>query len=240
MLIHVDSPPPSFSTAEHRTAVPPCPIPSLIPCYVLHLTCQGSGAQQPTSPLQGPNFCPWRGPSGSRIGPEHLEDRPDTEQSDWQAIWRADPVRVIWDDPRWSEIIRVPRSPQYPQYPQLVAMNVNGTLWNWRPSSVFTQIAHLDLTIKAARANQCLIQDVRTVCRCNHHLRRKHAEVDSGSPLLRKGFTILRNSSESLVNWSSFAGPSHQQKNLSTREKSKRFGRLSSNCLWSSTCLTLK
>jgi hypothetical protein len=42
-----------------------------------------------------------------------------------------------------------------------------------------TQIAHLDLTIKAARANQRLIQDVRTVRRCNYHLRRKRAEIGS-------------------------------------------------------------
>ena len=50
------------------------------PCYVPHLTCQGSGARQPASRLQGPNFCPWRGPSGSRIGPEHLEDRPEKSE----------------------------------------------------------------------------------------------------------------------------------------------------------------
>ena len=62
------------------------------PCYVPHLTCQGSGARQPASRLQGPNFCPWRGPSGSRIGPEHLEDRPHWEI--WLAVTSRDPKDV--------------------------------------------------------------------------------------------------------------------------------------------------
>ena len=72
----------------------------------------------------------------------------------------------------WSlrNLSRDPKDPN-PQSPQ-----VNGTLWkSRRHTHRMTQIAHLDLTIKAARANQRLIQDVRTVRRCNYHLRRKRA-----------------------------------------------------------------
>ena len=79
-----------------------------------------------------------------------------------------------------------------------------------------TQIAHLDLTIKAARANQCLIQDVCTVRRGNHHLTHTQTcrnwvkdtehhkrtppgttlyvscQVESGYLFLRVGFRFLR------------------------------------------------